>query len=111
MAQWQDEGMPPHFRRSADARRERHHERVNIEEGEALARRIAAALNSTASIPLTLLIRLEAPDLLAENAATTLRIKDLEDAIRNLHKVKGRHHTQQACERLFKLIGIENASL
>jgi hypothetical protein len=36
-----------------------------------------------------------------------IRIKELEDSIRNLHQVRGRFHTQQACERLYKLIGIE----
>ncbi len=36
------------------------------------------------------------------------RIKELEDAVRNLHKVKGRYHTQQSCERLFELVGLVN---
>ena len=36
------------------------------------------------------------------------RIAELEDAIYNLHKVKGRYHTQQACEALFALVGLEN---
>ena len=32
----------------------------------------------------------------------------LKTAIRNLHKVRGRHHTQQACEALFAIIGLTN---
>ena len=36
------------------------------------------------------------------------RIEELEGAIRNLHKVRGRHHTQQACEALFALVGLDN---
>lgn len=36
------------------------------------------------------------------------KIAELESAIRNLHKVRGRHHTQQACEALFALVGLEN---
>jgi translation elongation factor EF-1beta len=36
------------------------------------------------------------------------RIDELEQSIKNLHKVKGRHHTQEALESLFKLVGLEN---
>jgi hypothetical protein len=36
------------------------------------------------------------------------RIDALEQSVKNLHKVKGRHHTQQALESLFKLVGVEN---
>ena len=36
------------------------------------------------------------------------RIEELEGAIRNLHKVRSRHHTQQACESLFALVGLDN---
>jgi hypothetical protein len=37
-----------------------------------------------------------------------VRIQELEGAIRNLHQVKGRYHTQQACKRLFALVGLGN---
>ncbi len=36
------------------------------------------------------------------------RIDELERSIKNLHKVKGRYHTQLALESLFKLVGLEN---
>ena len=43
-----------------------------------------------------------------ERQAAWFRINSLEQSIKNLHKVKGRYHTQQACESLFKLVGLEN---
>jgi hypothetical protein len=44
----------------------------------------------------------------ADVEALQKRIDELEQSIKNLHKVKGRHHTQQALESLFKLVGLEN---
>ena len=35
-------------------------------------------------------------------------INELESAIKNLHKVKGRYHTQEACVRLFEAVGLTN---
>lgn len=43
-----------------------------------------------------------------ERQAAWCRIDSLEQSIKNLHKVKGRYHTQQALESLFKLVGLEN---
>ena len=47
------------------------------------------------------------PPVSAETLAKR-RVKELEDAVRNLHKVRGRHHTQQACDALFALVGLDN---
>lgn len=44
----------------------------------------------------------------AEENRLHRRICGLENAIRNMHKVRGRHHTQQACEALFALVGLDN---
>lgn len=36
------------------------------------------------------------------------RVMALETAIHNLHKVRGRYHTQQSCDALFALVGLKN---
>jgi hypothetical protein len=53
-------------------------------------------------------LELELEELRKDKDMNAVYIAALEFEIRNLHKVKGRYHTQQALENLFKLVGLEN---
>ena len=50
----------------------------------------------------------ENADLRAQLVEVQKDSERFESAIRNLHKVRGRHHTQQACEALFALVELKN---
>jgi hypothetical protein len=49
-------------------------------------------------------------DIVGQNEKNAAEVIRLRAAIRNLRDVKGRHHTQIACERLFALLP-ENADV